>query len=88
MAQKKERICNCGLKESEHNVRHPFVPQDESDKILKNLDKQLAELKRQKYLIIDTYFIKAKLCLLAGDENEYDRLIRKAAYLKERTDCL
>jgi hypothetical protein len=27
----KEKICNCGLKESEHNVRHPFV---DSERIL------------------------------------------------------
>jgi hypothetical protein len=24
--QETERVCNCGLKESEHNVRHPFIP--------------------------------------------------------------
>lgn len=27
---KHERICNCGLKESEHNVRHPFIPKQET----------------------------------------------------------
>ena len=27
---KQERICNCGLKESEHNVRHPFIPRQET----------------------------------------------------------
>jgi hypothetical protein len=26
---KQERVCNCGLKESEHNVRHPFIPREE-----------------------------------------------------------
>jgi hypothetical protein len=25
-----ERVCNCGLKESEHNVRHPFIPKLET----------------------------------------------------------
>ena len=27
---KQERVCNCGLKESEHNVRHPFIPRQET----------------------------------------------------------
>lgn len=27
---KQERVCNCGLKESEHNVRHPFIPKQET----------------------------------------------------------
>lgn len=27
----KEKICNCGLKESEHNVRHPFVERKEKE---------------------------------------------------------
>jgi len=30
-----ERVCNCGLKESEHNVRHPFIPQDDVDELAK-----------------------------------------------------
>jgi len=27
---KQERICNCGLKESEHHVHHPFTPKQET----------------------------------------------------------
>ena len=29
--QETERVCNCGLKESEHNVRHPFIPRLEPE---------------------------------------------------------
>jgi hypothetical protein len=26
----REKVCNCGLKESEHNVRHPFIPREQT----------------------------------------------------------
>jgi hypothetical protein len=42
---KQERVCNCGLKESEHNVRHPFIPRKETlEEAAKNYGKIRNEL--------------------------------------------
>lgn len=38
--RKTDRVCNCGIKESEHNLRHPFVekPLHESETALDNIE--------------------------------------------------
>lgn len=41
---KQERVCNnCGLKESEHNVRHPFIPKQVGT-IQKTLEQKLDKI--------------------------------------------
>ena len=53
---KQERICNCGLKESEHNVRHPFIPRQET---LKEVAKSYSERHQDVSGTLGKYLVSA-----------------------------
>lgn len=53
---KQERVCNCGLKESEHNVRHPFIARQET------LEEALINFALKHFRLPKELFLKMSKC--------------------------